>query len=214
MARMNTSPSTISQLFVTTPTMIGAGIMLGMAAVRLLAWALKLRAYNKHEDRKLKATPEQLAALQAPPDIPENITKIMMVVFLLGGLTVLIGVLWRGGQIYWLRLDQERSEAELLEHGPDAGVVVDAAARPEAQELLAQSCTTDKECGSGCACKDKQCRCAAMDRKAPAGGKGKKSGTGGGSGSGAKEGPGPTSSVASSMAGRRMAGEATFAGSL
>ena len=190
----------ISELLVTAPTMAGLGAIAAVGVIKLLAYLLKLHYWNKHQERVINAPADKVGHLERPPEIPEAINKIMILVAILGAMTAALGVAWRGALLYFERHPIEvAGELRGLDGRADLGV--SEALRTEgppvaAVEQLAQACTKASDCGSGCACKEGQCRCAAKrPATKPRPAKDKEE----------TKGPGPSSSLASTSP--TMAGE-------
>lgn len=167
--------------------------------IRLAAYWLKLRAHDRHEQRKLTAAPEVRALLAPPPEIPDTITKII---------TVLV-LIFSVGIVAFAFVQHRRGPAPTPEEAKQPAVPLSApeqqtAPNDEPDAAMAQSCETDSQCGAGCKCGavTKQCRCAAFEKKGPV--ERKKKGKGGGTSS-TPAGEVPRSGVAVRM--EPMAGE-------
>ncbi len=173
--------------------------------MRMLGFVLRLRAWERHQLR-LQAAPSEAAraALQPPPEspeLPEGLSKHTVLVFALGSTAAGLGLVMR------------RPPAPPVMVRQQQGTAAPAQADP-IEELLAGRCETDQQCGVGCRCVSGNCRCQACDKKK--GGRcttpsGKDAGSSSGSGSKA---PGPSSGIARSWSGHKMAGDLAWAGSL
>ncbi len=173
--------------------------------MRMLGFVLRLRAWERHQNR-LQAAPSEAAraALQPPPEspeLPEGLSKHTVLVFALGSTAAGIGLIMR----------RPPAPPVVVQHQQE-----EPPSKVDPVELLVQRCETSQQCGAGCRCVEGNCRCVACDRKkggrctTPPAGKDQ----GSSSGSGSKAPAGPSSGLVRLWEGRKMAGDLAWAGTL
>ncbi len=106
--------------------------------VKLIAWRLQVRDVSRYNDRLEKANTDVRAQLKLPPAIPDVLSKIIIVVMILGLAA------WAAFPVYRL------------------GLGISHAAKVKTTDP-----TTDRNCaadctGLGCGCANGQCKCTAI----------------------------------------------------
>jgi len=187
-------------------TIVGTAAMLFTLAIKAIAYWLRLRAWDRHEERKrLAKSQAEQAVLTAPPEMPESLSRHTVFAFFLGSAALGLGLIVRP-PIRPMLARPESPAVPTLVPPPEPDMTL----APPME--LAQHCTESKDCGYGCRCVSRSCVCAAEERK-PGKSKGRQPK---GSGSGSRpqqDEPGASSGLAS-LCGQPMAGEVAWTGTL